>query len=173
MLYVARILYYEQLAGIRKTLSPLRTNSGRHEVPRVLRAILVRRDLFIHIAAQFPNMHQYLDIYGSEQWYEKNYQISSKFVKSGTPAPQEESDEDVDDVRKNPLPDGDGGALCSSYLCHSILVTLCEKLNRGILESSLCQLAVSCVPGKELDLAMPDNAICKALAEAASKCRFC
>jgi hypothetical protein len=51
MHYVCVTLYKEQLAGIRRLLTSLRSHSARYDVPRVLKALLCRRDLFFHIKA--------------------------------------------------------------------------------------------------------------------------
>lgn len=152
-------------------MAPIRTNTtGRVDISRVLKAILVRRDCFTHVKAAFPMMDQFLE-YGTDTWYEKTYQISSDFVKakSASDVTTVDSDDDTADAKAFQGSEACGEAQVSTYQCHSVLVTLCEKLNRGLLESSLCQLAATSSPGKELDLAASDNSICKAIAEAAIK----
>jgi hypothetical protein len=51
MYYVIASLYKEQLAGIRRSLTGIRSHTARFDVPRVLKALLCRRDLFFHIKA--------------------------------------------------------------------------------------------------------------------------
>ena len=77
---------------------------------RLLRAVLVRRDLFIHIQARFPRMEQHLASYGSEDWYKKTFQISKDFVANSSAVVAEDSDDESMPLDA-PEPDS---AMCST-----------------------------------------------------------
>ena len=168
--YVCRVVYFEQLAGIRKDgpLVPVRLLKQRHDLARVIRAVLVRRDLYVHLKMMFPLMKQYVDMYGSDTYYEVRFGIKSDFTltdekknENQRKPPQDDGDLDADGQEDSS--DALVAASCSTYSCQRLLKGLCEKLARGFLEGQLCTIAANSTPGKALDLG--DSQIAKMIAD--------
>ena len=50
-------------------MTMLRKAALRFDIPKRLRAVLVRRDLLTHIKGSLPKMEPYTKIFGTWQWY--------------------------------------------------------------------------------------------------------
>jgi hypothetical protein len=152
-----KVVHKEQLTGIRKSLVPLRTGVARYDVPRVLKAILVRKDFLMFIKTRFPKMDYLIESYISPDWYSKAF----PGISDGMPS---ESRALEDDGNEGMLPDSissgeQGDAYLSSYTCHPLLKGLLERLMRNGYESSMCRLAQDSVPGKNLMVASLDESL--------------
>jgi len=118
MLYVAKTVYYEQLAKIRRVgpLQPVRTHNHRHDMVRVIKAFLIRRDVFMHIKLTFPLMKQFLDIYDTPAYYKARFGINADFtLASGKLAVNHNIDEEEMDVIDQQMEDA---LVPSTYSCH-------------------------------------------------------
>jgi len=58
MTYLAQTVHFEQTARLRKAgqLTALTAHSNKFDLPRLLKAVLVRRDVYRHIAMTFARM---------------------------------------------------------------------------------------------------------------------
>ena len=65
------VLFWEQKLKYRKSLGPLRNGAGRFDVARILKSLLIRRDLFWHLRATFPKLDGPLSVFGSVGWYKQ------------------------------------------------------------------------------------------------------
>ncbi len=171
-LYVARTICFEQQAGIRRPgpLQTLKQGTKRQELNRVIRAILIRRDLFVHLKFMFPKMLPYLQHYGSDKFYEINFDIKPDFTMTEESRKKLEvqrlAEGDADNVNgPDDLLVAAESSCPSTYTCHGPLIGLCERLARGSLDWPLCCIAEKSTPGKALELA--ETAISKTIDEIA------
>jgi hypothetical protein len=118
MLYVAKTVYYEQLAKIRRVgpLQAVRTHNHRHDIVRVIKSLLIRRDVFLHIKLTFPLMKQFLEIYDTPAYYKVNFGINEDFtLASGKLAVSYNNMQDEGDVVEQQM---DDTVVPSTYSCH-------------------------------------------------------
>ena len=97
MVYLAATVHLEQTARLRKAggLTALTAHATKFEPSRLLKAMLVRRDVYRHIAMTFPRMADVASEYDSPDFWQKRYNISPNGMKpEGSPA-QEDPEEDV------------------------------------------------------------------------------
>ena len=163
-----RTVFLEQLVGIRPKgpLTALRKAQFRCEIIKRLRAILARRDLLTHIKNTFPKMADYTADFGTWDWYAKNYGCQQDGTKDGKPfivrdctVPDEDRDGGDGDAGGSTALDTCGNIPaggCSTFLCYSKLVGLCNQLMLNHHEVTLCKLSQSYVPGKSLNLGVQD-----------------
>lgn len=162
-------MFLEQLAGIRPKggLSQLRRAKLRFDIPKRLRAVLVRRDLLTHVKSSFPMMEQYTKTVGTWGWHKEVYNLAEDGTnKDGKPFRRQdctaldEEDEDCTALGKDStvldpfamLPE----EKCSTYQCYTQLVGFCTELMQNHHELTLCKLVPNFVPGKALNLAGED-----------------
>lgn len=152
-------MFLEQVAGIRRSgpLVPLRSHTTRFDQAKMMKALLVRQDLFRHIKLLFPKMDQYVSHYGTIDWFKKAYNVDPDgFRPEGVPADAADPDDEPDvDPASPEKPDASDKNDCSTFNCHSVLIGLLDKLSKNQLEVALCKMALSpaSVPGKSVDLA--------------------
>jgi hypothetical protein len=165
-------MYMEQCAGLRKmgTVGTVKTHALRHEVPRVLKAVLTRRDLLFHLRKTFPKMSSYLAKYDTDSWFYEEFKVDKHGHRVDQQAVDATSSQDMEEdseIREQTIV-----IPASSYSCHSPLISLVERLFRNTLEPTLCKLSMSSLPGKALDLTAPGiDAIKVTLDQVAEKYR--
>lgn len=122
-----KVLSLEQRCGFRKSGSmvPLRHAKGNFDISIRMKAILIRRDVFKHIAAVFKNFEADINRFLDLTFYD---QVS-------VPEPEVEgvvgTVEDDDDWKQD----------VSSYVSKGPLTRLCIKLAKGHFKLSLCKIA--------------------------------
>ena len=114
-------------------------------------------------------MEQNLKIYDTDQFYEQRYKITSDFKVPSKKVEEEEDGSSLQVQDSSILQDDEDCSAVSTYLCHKPLMTLCEKLSKGVFEVQLCVLAANSVPGKALDLGTLDGSISSLMKDAAEK----
>jgi hypothetical protein len=144
----------EQSAGIRKALQPVRTGVARYDVPKVLKAVLVRKDFVLYLKTKFPKMAYLIDFYLSPEWHAKTF----KLPEVGLTVSSINLDEDARDAEQADQQSQSDLAL-SSYSCHPLLKGLLERLMRNGYEGAMCRMSGESVPGKHLMLTALDDSI--------------
>jgi len=154
--YVCTVMCCEQLSGLRKkgSIVPLRGKNFRHEVPKVLKAVLARRDLLVHLQHTFPKMQHIISPYCGPSWYERFGVDHASLVRAVAATEAETQDSEAHDVddENDAANENDETTSCSAFRCHNPLKTLLERLMRNRLEPMMCKLAGASVPGRALDL---------------------
>ena len=145
----------EQSAGVRKTLVPVRTGAARYDVPKVLKAVLVRKDFILYLKTRFPKMSYLIDYYLSPDWHAKTFNFDETKLTATATSTQEEGCE----VQPDQMLDQSDSAFLSSYSCHPLLKGLLERLMRNGYEPSMCRLANDSVPGKNLMITALDDSL--------------
>ncbi len=127
----AKTVFLEQASGIRAAgnIGGIRSFGLRHEVPRVLKAILIRRDLINHMTATFPKMESYWKPYTSFQYYKMKFDVDE----DGSRAPTRGHEEEDDDTQE--LPGSGVETSCSTYACLGPLISFLERLMRNQMEA--------------------------------------
>ena len=156
----------EQSASIRKTLVPVRTGAARYDVPKVLTAILVRKDFILYLKTRFPKMSYLIDYYLSPEWHAKTFNFDDLKLTATSTSIHEE----VCEVQPaDQMLDQSDSAFLSSYSCHPLLKGLLERLMRNGYEPSMCRLANESVPGKHLLMTALDDSLNTELNKIADK----
>ena len=123
------MLAYEQRCGFRRkgSIIPLRHCRGNFDIPTRLKSLLIRRDVYKHLAGLFKQFDKEILAYMEPEWYQ-NY-IGS----------EEEAEGATEQAEDN---DGDLRMEVSAYTSKVPLMKFCTKLGKGHYELSLCKVAI-------------------------------
>lgn len=122
-----KVLNIEQKCGFRKTGSivPLRHARGNFDITARMKAILIRRDVYKHVAGVFKHFEADVSRFIDLSWYDQF---------TAVPEPETEGAgnllEDDDETKQE----------VSSYSSKGPILRLCAKLAKGHLELSLCRI---------------------------------
>ena len=160
--YVAQTIGLEQTARLRKggQLATITAHSAKYDAARLLKAVLVRRDLYRHIRSTFPRMNALTEHFDSPSFWAK-FGIQP----NGLMAAQQ-PDVDQDDPAEATVGAEEKGETLSMYECHRPLSLLLTRLSSNAYEATLCKLAGNAIPGKSLDLSTDGEIIKKQIDEA-------
>ncbi len=133
--------------GTRKegSLQPLRVGSARYDQARILKSLLIRRDVLLYLGKVMPKMEQYVTPFLAEVWYKERGVDTETFV--CRESRQVDSDKSDEEIADEPL------EVCSTYKCHKPLISLAQNLNMGRYDGYLCKVAGASTVGRSLDLA--------------------
>ena len=134
LMHVLRHLFLQQRAGIRKSL----TCNTRTELNggTITKALLVRRNLFIHLKNVFPKCQDVIEQYASFEFYNMHRGVDLNGERGDVPV----DDEDGSDADEAPE------APSSVQKSRKLLETFCSNLASNKFERTLAKM------GKELSL---------------------
>jgi len=159
----------DQLAGIRKTLAPIRTGVARYDVAKILKSVLIKRDFLRYIKTTYPKMSYLIDVYMSFTWYQKSFGIDPNGI-TCQPARPDVADGEADSIGDCDDCSMDGSTFeLSAYTCHAPLVSFLERLCRNGFETAMCRLCQQSAPGKNLNITFLDEALSKDLTRITEK----
>ena len=147
LLYVMNHLFLQQCCGMRKSLNC--TTSNELNAKNIVHAMLIRRNIYIHLANTFPKCADAIEPYSCFTFYKaKGIDIN------GTPlagfdavdADADGGDDDGDDDAVAP-PSGP----TSVQQSRQMLIKLCDGLTKGLFERTLIKMSKDTV-GNNLDL---------------------
>ncbi|CAL1139915.1 unnamed protein product [Cladocopium goreaui] len=149
--FVVNIVGVEQRCGFRRkgSVVPMRHCKGNFDIAVRLKSMLIRRDLFKHLAGLFKRFESEILSFMEASWYKQ-------FIGS-----QQEAEGCVE----QPEDDGDMKVEVSAFASKGPVIRFCTKLAKGHFELSLCKITLvisrvgirkESVPGKSLNLTKDD-----------------
>ena len=147
----------EVKCGVRKggSLTNLNWGKGRFDVATRLKAVLVKRDLMIHLKKTYSHFATEIEEYEGVGWFMRKFGVKEDGT-GGTQTPDADADDGEED-------EDEDGVEVSTFNSRAPLINLLERLTHNKMEMSLCKLAKESVPGKSLMLCAKDEMLQKVL----------
>ena len=133
-------LMLEQRAGLRKTeLGKLKSGGASYDVVTRLKALLVRKDMLIHLRTCMPRFDETFATFMADSWFSRfNIAPDGSLI-----SPSETcKDAEAEDSDEAPVV-----SEVSTFTAYTPLMSLLQKINRGSFEASVCKIARESVPG--------------------------
>ena len=143
LMHVLQHLFLQQRAGIRKSL----TCNTRTELNggTITKALLVRRNLFIHLKNVFPKCQDVIEQYASFEFYNMHRGVDLNGERGDVPV----DDEDGSDADEAPE------APSSVQKSRKLLETFCSNLASNKYERTLAKMGKEHVSSNTIDLTTP------------------
>lgn len=136
-------LMLEQRAGLRKTeLGKLKSGGASYDVVTRLKALLVRKDILIHLRTCMPRFEETFETFMADSWFSRFYIAPDGSLISPT-----ETCKDAEDSDEAPVV-----SEVSTFTAYTPLMNLLQKINRGSFEASICKIARESVPGSMVSM---------------------
>lgn len=133
----------EQRAGLRKTeLGKLKSGGASYDVVTRLKALLVRKDILIHLRTCMPRFEETFETFMADSWFSRFYIAPDGSLISPT-----ETCKDAEDSDEAPVV-----SEVSTFTAYTPLMNLLQKINRGSFEASICKIARESVPGSMVSM---------------------
>lgn len=105
----------------------MRHCKGNFDIATRLKSVLIRRDVYQHLAGLFTRFQSEILVFADHKWY--NNFIGTAQQVDGTEAPEGDDDDDVK-------------LEVSAYMSKGPLLRFCTKLAKGHYELSLCKVTM-------------------------------
>ncbi len=146
--YLLQTLFREQVCGIRGAQPGSDKRRGHHAAntaQNIMRALLLRRALFVHLKKTFPKHSDILQPFDTPQFYKDTYGMEESGNRGGDEDVNDaEAEEETEDVVED----------VSTYESRTPLLKLCLSLAKNKMEIVLATMAKD-VEGAVLDLTHP------------------
>lgn len=136
-------LMLEQRAGLRKTeLGKLKSGGASYDVVTRLKALLVRKDILIHLRTCMPRFEETFETFMADSWFSR-----FNIAPDGSLISPTETCKDAEDSDEAPVV-----SEVSTFTAYTPLMNLLQKINRGSFEASICKIARESVPGSMVSM---------------------
>ena len=137
--YILEVLFMEQRSRIRTTLC----RKGNLTVPVIMKALLMRRGIWVHLKMLFPKFDELITSYSGNDFYLREYGTSPDGTRDPAFADKLEGSDSDDDGAEKKVPEGD----TSSYKSRAPLMRLCSRLAKNLFERTLACMVTDAVKG--------------------------
>ena len=155
--YILHHLFLQQQAGMRTNL----TSNYKNEMcaANVSKALLVKRNLFVHLKSTFPKCCDAIDNFDSLEYYACFKGVDVNGARAKSDADYEEDDDD----------DADDDGPSSVQQSRKLLIKFCESLAKNRYERTLIKMSKEHYVANSIDLTTPSaKGIWSAIKEAKS-----